>query len=96
MKHYFLHAKQVGDLTRIFVAALEDSRRRKPKLAALWQTLRPRQLEGFKIDGERLGALRCRQPEGRRQGQVQSQDEGRIGRRLRQGQHRHGGFGWHL
>ena len=41
-KHYYLHAKMVGDLTRIFVAALEDSRRRKPKLAALWQTLRPR------------------------------------------------------
>ncbi|MFI5000603.1 MAG: [protein-PII] uridylyltransferase [Reyranellales bacterium] len=54
MKHYYLHAKTVGDLTRIFVAALEDSHRRKPKLAALWQTLRPRQLEGFKLDGERL------------------------------------------
>jgi [protein-PII] uridylyltransferase len=55
MKHYYLHAKTVGDLTRIFVAALEDSRRRKPKLAALWQTLRPRQLGGFRLDGERLG-----------------------------------------
>lgn len=53
-KHYYLHAKTVGDLTRIFVAALEDSRRRKPRLAALWQTLRPRQLEGFRLDGERL------------------------------------------
>ena len=53
-KHYYLHAKTVGDLTRIFVAALEDSRRRKPKLAALWQTLRPRELEGFRLDGERL------------------------------------------
>src|SRR6478735_2785482 len=56
MKHYYLHAKTVGDLTRIFVAALEDSRRRKPKLAALWQTLRPRELDGFRLDGERLGA----------------------------------------
>src|SRR6185503_3883940 len=55
-KHYYLHAKTVGDLTRIFVAALEDSHRRKPKLAALWQTLRPRQLSGFRLDGERLGA----------------------------------------
>lgn len=53
-KHYYLHAKTVGDLTRIFVAALEDSRRRKPKLAALWQSLRPRQLEGFRLDGERV------------------------------------------
>ena len=34
-KHYYLHAKTVGDLTRIFVAALEDSRRRKPKLRRL-------------------------------------------------------------
>ncbi len=55
-KHYYLHAKTVGDLTRIFVAALEDSRRRKPKLAALWQSLRPRELEGFRLDGERLAA----------------------------------------
>src|SRR6185369_909758 len=53
-KHYYLHAKIVGDLTRIFIAALEDSRRRKPRLAALWQTLRPRELEGFRLDGERL------------------------------------------
>ena len=53
-KHYYLHAKTVGDLTRIFVAALEDSHKRKPRLAALWQTLRPRQLDGFKLDGERL------------------------------------------
>jgi [protein-PII] uridylyltransferase len=53
-KHYYLHAKTVGDLTRIFVAALEDSHKRKPKLAALWQTLRPRQLDGFRLDGERL------------------------------------------
>ncbi len=56
MKHYYLHAKTVGDLTRIFVAALEDSRRRKPKLAALWQSLRPRSLDGFRLDGERLAA----------------------------------------
>ena len=53
-KHYYLHAKTVGDLTRIFVSALEDSHRRKPRLAALWQTLRPRELDGFKLDGERL------------------------------------------
>jgi [protein-PII] uridylyltransferase len=32
--------------------------RRKPKLAALWQTLRPRQLDGFRLDGERLGRRR--------------------------------------
>jgi len=61
MKHYYLHAKTVGDLTRIFVAALEDSRRRKPKLAALWQTLRPRHLDGFRLDGERLAAASAEQ-----------------------------------
>jgi [protein-PII] uridylyltransferase len=54
MKHYYLHAKTVGNLTRIFCAALEESRRRKPRLAALWQTLKPRQLDGFRLDGERL------------------------------------------
>ena len=54
MKHYYLHAKTVGDLTRIFVAALEDTRRRKPRLRVLWESLRPRQLEGFRIDGQRL------------------------------------------
>jgi len=54
MKHYYLHAKTVGDLTRIFIAALEASRRRKPKLAFLLSALKPRQLEGFKVDGERL------------------------------------------
>ncbi|MCW5746341.1 MAG: [protein-PII] uridylyltransferase [Alphaproteobacteria bacterium] len=54
MKHYYLHAKTVGDLTRIFVAALEDTRRRRPRLRVLWETLRPKQLEGFRIDGHRL------------------------------------------
>ena len=48
-------AQQVREMLRRFVAALEDSRRRKPRLAALWQTLRPRQLGGFRLDGERLG-----------------------------------------
>ena len=30
MKHYFLVAKDVGDLTRIFCAALEADQQRKP------------------------------------------------------------------
>ena len=54
MKHYYLHARTVGNLTRIFCAALEESRRRKPRLAALWQSLKPRHLDGFRLDGERL------------------------------------------
>jgi [protein-PII] uridylyltransferase len=55
MKHYFLVAKDVGDLTRIFCAALEAEQRRKPRLslARLWAGWR-RDLAGFRIDGERL------------------------------------------
>jgi UTP:GlnB (protein PII) uridylyltransferase len=33
MKHYFLIAKDVGDLTRIFCAMLEAEQKRKPRLA---------------------------------------------------------------
>ena len=57
MKHYFLIAKDVGDLTRIFIAALEAEQKRKP--TSLWRRLIPsasnRKIEGFKIDGGRLG-----------------------------------------
>ncbi len=55
MKHYFLVAKDVGDLTRIFCAALEAEQQRKPRLslARFWSGWR-RDLAGFKLDGERL------------------------------------------
>ncbi len=56
MKHYFLIAKDVGDLTRIFIAALEAEQKRRP--TSLWRRLIPssanRNLEGFKVDGGRL------------------------------------------
>jgi [protein-PII] uridylyltransferase len=56
MKHYFLIAKDVGDLTRVFIAALEAEQKRKP--TSLWRRLLPsasnRKIEGFKIDGGRL------------------------------------------
>jgi [protein-PII] uridylyltransferase len=56
MKHYFLIAKDVGDLTRIFIAALEAEQKRKP--TSLWRRLIPnasnRTVEGFKVDGGRL------------------------------------------
>jgi [protein-PII] uridylyltransferase len=56
MKHYFLIAKDVGDLTRIFIAALEADQKRKP--TSLWRRLMPtsgnKAVEGFKIDGGRL------------------------------------------
>ncbi|MCI0431195.1 MAG: [protein-PII] uridylyltransferase [Rhodospirillales bacterium] len=53
MKHYFLIAKEVGDLTRIFCAALEAAQRRKPKFRGgfAW---RRRMLEGFVVEGGRL------------------------------------------
>ncbi len=55
MKHYFLIAKDVGDLTRIFCAALEvESRRpRRFNLLSLGQGRR-RELEGFIVEGGRL------------------------------------------
>jgi [protein-PII] uridylyltransferase len=54
MKHYFLVAKDVGDLTRIFCAIWEADQRHKRRLSWLrWGSAR-RGLEGFVIDGERL------------------------------------------
>jgi len=52
MKHYYLTAKDVGDLTRIFAAALEEKHRRKPRFALLRR--RNKMVDGFEIDGERL------------------------------------------
>ena len=57
MKHYFLVAKDVGDLTRIFCAALESQHRRRPRLLSgigAGFGLRRRNLDGFFVDGERL------------------------------------------
>ncbi len=53
MKHYFLVAKDVGDLTRIFCAALEAEhhRRSRFRLPALG---RRRSVEGFRLEGDRL------------------------------------------
>jgi [protein-PII] uridylyltransferase len=53
MKHYFLTAKTVGDLTRIFCAVLEAQHQKRSLLArgfALFQ----RDIEGFQVDGDRL------------------------------------------
>jgi [protein-PII] uridylyltransferase len=59
MKHYFLVAKDVGDLTRIFCAALEaDHRRRRRR--ALDALGRRRTLDGFPLD---LGRLTVAGPE---------------------------------
>jgi [protein-PII] uridylyltransferase len=54
MKHYFLIAKDVGDLTRIFCAIWEADQRHRPRLSwRSWGAAR-RALEGFRLDGERL------------------------------------------
>src|SRR5215468_9070284 len=54
MKDYFLVAKDVGDLTRIFCAILEAEQKRKRRLS--WVRWGPgrRELGGFVLDGERL------------------------------------------
>ena len=58
MKHYHLVAKDVGDLTRVFCAALEDQHKRKP----LWRLptlgLRRAGVAGFRIGGGRLDVTR--------------------------------------
>ncbi|MEI9996659.1 MAG: [protein-PII] uridylyltransferase [Rhizomicrobium sp.] len=59
MKAYFLVAKDVGDLTRIFCAALEDqNRKRRPSLAAMLPGfLRPRTSgDDFYVENGRLNA----------------------------------------
>ena len=47
MKHYYLEAKKVGDLTRIFCAALEDEHRRKPLFSISRLLTRDRQMGPF-------------------------------------------------
>ncbi len=54
MKHYFLVAKVVGDLTRIFCAHLEAQHQRKRRLRMPRLGLRRRQIGPFVIDGDRL------------------------------------------
>jgi [protein-PII] uridylyltransferase len=54
MKHYFLIAKDVGDLTRIFCAQLEAEQERRPRFSWKPWTTRKRQIEGFTVDADRL------------------------------------------
>ncbi|NNE83584.1 MAG: [protein-PII] uridylyltransferase [Alphaproteobacteria bacterium] len=53
MKHYYLVAKDVGDLTRIFCASIEAENMRKP-LIKLPRFGRARDLMGFQLDRDRL------------------------------------------
>jgi len=55
MKKYYLIAKEVGDLTRIFAAALEERHKKKKPLAAIRSKIRrPKRLDGFEIEGGRV------------------------------------------
>lgn len=53
MKHYFLVAKEVGDLTRVFCASLEE-RRQKMGLLAMPRLGRKKHVDGFLLDRGRL------------------------------------------
>ena len=55
MKHYFLVAKNVGDLTRVLCALLEEQHaKRKPFFRLPLFASRSRTIKGFKLDGDRL------------------------------------------
>src|SRR5690606_35663548 len=49
MKHYYLVAKEVGDLTRIFCAALEAEHRRRPRFRLAIFSGREKPLGGFVV-----------------------------------------------
>lgn len=53
MKHYFWHAKNIGDLTRIFCAFLELRHQKKNSLSGR-QDLTRQRLEDFYLEGKRL------------------------------------------
>jgi [protein-PII] uridylyltransferase len=54
MKHYFLIAKDVGDLTRIFLAAFEAAHKRR-SIFRLPDGFFKREIDGFPLEGRRLG-----------------------------------------
>ncbi len=54
MRHYYLVAKDVGDLTRIFCAALEEAHKKARPFALLRLPRRRKEIEGFAVEGGRL------------------------------------------
>ena len=54
MKHFFLTAKNVGDLTRIFCAYLEEKHKRKAPLRLASFSFRSKTVDGFPLDGGRI------------------------------------------
>lgn len=54
MKHYFLTAKDVGDLTRILCANLEQESKRTPRFTVLFRAFTRGEVDGFALDAGRL------------------------------------------
>ncbi|MBI1779386.1 MAG: [protein-PII] uridylyltransferase [Proteobacteria bacterium] len=54
MKHYYLVAKDVGDLTRILATAIESANRKRPRFRLARLAFKRRAIDGFPLDGERL------------------------------------------
>jgi len=56
MKHFFLVAKDVGDLTRLFCALAEEQQKRKPRLrlSSLLSLKKRLTVQGFLLEGDRL------------------------------------------
>jgi len=57
MKHYYLVAKEVGDLTRIFCAALEEQFKRKSHFRLPRMGQRLERVGGFVIEGGRIDVV---------------------------------------
>jgi len=57
MKQYFLIAKSVGSLTRIFCSFLEEKHRRSPQFKLPLAGLRRREVGGFRLEGRRLNVV---------------------------------------
>jgi len=55
MKHYFLTVKNVGDLTRVLCAVLEEQQKKSTSSHWLGRLrFKKREIEGFRVDGGRL------------------------------------------
>ena len=54
MKHYFLVARDVGDLTRVICAVLEHQHAKKSRLGLPSFNFRKKRVPGFKVDAGRL------------------------------------------
>jgi len=54
MKHYFLVARDVGDLTRVICAVLEHQHAKKLRITLPSFNFRKKRIPGFRIDGGRL------------------------------------------